>query len=121
MPRKNDCSPEEKDVVKKRSTNGISNDKQGVILNDLDGKKWKLGKVLGIGGFGEIYEATNISVREQNQSYVAKLEKHSKGPLFVEVNCYLRIAKMQMSEYVLSSIVILCIGNIAIFLYHFHY
>lgn len=102
MPRKCDSSPEEKDSVKKRSGNGISNDKQGVILNDLDGKKWKLGKVLGIGGFGEIYEATNISIRGQNESYVAKLEKHSKGPLFVEVNCYLRIAKLHMSKYVFS-------------------
>lgn len=100
MPRKSDLSAEEKDSLKKRSTNGISTDKQGVILIDLDGKKWKLGQVLGIGGFGEIYEATNISIREKNQYFVAKLEKHSKGPLFVEVNCYLRIAKLQMSKYI---------------------
>lgn len=99
MPRKYELSSDEKEPVKKRSCNGISNDKQGVVLIDLDGKKWKLGKVLGIGGFGEIYEATNISSRERNQLYVAKLEKHSNGPLFVEVNCYLRIAKLQMSKF----------------------
>lgn len=99
MPRKYDLCPEEKEPSRKKSSNGFSNDKQGSILSDLDGKKWKLGKTLGIGGFGEIYEATNISVKEQNQCYVAKLEKHSNGPLFVEINCYLRIAKHQMSEY----------------------
>lgn len=100
MPRKSDLSIEEKDSTKKRSTNGNCSDKQGVILIDLDGKRWKLGRVLGIGGFGEIYEATDISIREKNQYFVAKLEKHSKGPLFVEVNCYLRIAKSQMSKYI---------------------
>lgn len=99
MPRKYDLTSEEKDPVKKRSCSGFSNDKQGVVMIDLDGKKWKLGEALGIGGFGEIYEATNISVREQHHFYVAKLEKHSNGPLFVEVNCYLRIAKLQMSMY----------------------
>lgn len=98
MPRKYEICQEEREPPKKRTCNGFSNDKQGDILMDLDGKKWKLGKALGIGGFGEIYEATNISSRERNQSYVAKLEKHSNGPLFVEVNCYLRIAKLQMSK-----------------------
>lgn len=98
MPRKSDSSVEEMDSAKK-SSNGTCTHKQGIILIGLDGKKWKLGKFLGIGGFGEIYEATNISVREGNKYYVAKLEKHSEGPLFVEVNCYLRIAKSQMSKY----------------------
>lgn len=100
MPKKSDSSPEEKDSTKKRSINAICSDKQGVVLIDLEGKKWKLGKVLGTGGFGEIYEATNISDKEGNQYYVAKLEKHSKGPLFVEVNCYLRIAKSSMGKFI---------------------
>lgn len=72
----------------------------GEILTDLSGKKWKLGKAIGIGGFGEIFLASdNINdVSKASSNYVAKVETHSNGPLFVEVNCYLRIAKRHMSK-----------------------
>ncbi|KRT81248.1 protein kinase [Oryctes borbonicus] len=73
--------------------------KPGEVLTDLSGKKWKLGKAIGIGGFGEIFLATDIDRGYKGSShYVAKVETHSNGPLFVEVNCYLRIAKKNIIE-----------------------
>ncbi|KAI4470987.1 casein kinase-related [Holotrichia oblita] len=74
--------------------------KPGEVLTDLCGKKWRLGKAIGIGGFGEIFLASdNIDdVSKASSNYVAKVETHSNGPLFVEVNCYLRIAKRHMIE-----------------------
>lgn len=74
--------------------------RRGEIIADNTGRKWKLGKAIGIGGFGEIYDVLEHSPKE-NQScstYVAKIEKHSNGPLFVEVNCYLRMGKLEMIE-----------------------
>lgn len=75
--------------------------KQGEILTDLCGKEWKLGKAIGVGGFGEIYLASDNLNEEvkSNSQYVAKVEIHTSGPLFVEINCYLRIAKPEMSKY----------------------
>lgn len=75
--------------------------KHGEILTDLTGKKWKLGKAIGVGGFGQIYLASdnlNEDVKS-NSPYVAKVESHASGPLFVEINCYLRIARSDMSKY----------------------
>lgn len=89
--------------------------KQGEILTDLNGKKWKLGKAIGVGGFGEIYLASdNLNDDfKSNSQYVAKVEVHTSGPLFVEINCYLRIAKQEMSKYYIIYIVIsiLCHHN----------
>jgi len=33
--------------------------------------------------------------------HVVKVEPHKNGPLFVEINCYLRVAKSDMSKYYL--------------------
>ncbi|KAG5895737.1 hypothetical protein JTB14_025683 [Gonioctena quinquepunctata] len=105
MPRRcyeHDLSSEQ-EPPKKKSSTGISNSiqfKQGEIVTDLCSKKWKIGKPIGIGGFGEIYQATDILTRvpKTDSSIVAKIEKHSSGPLFVEINCYLRIGRSEMIE-----------------------
>lgn len=76
----------------------------GTILTDILGKKWRLGKSVGKGGFGMIYLASdniNQDVNKQAQ-YVAKVEAHKSGPLFVERNCYLLIAKPEMSKFVVN-------------------
>ncbi|XP_072375582.1 serine/threonine-protein kinase VRK1-like isoform X1 [Diabrotica undecimpunctata] len=91
------------DPPKKKSSSGVSNSadfKQGEVVTDISGKKWKLGKTIGIGGFGEIYEASESLARgfKTDYSYVAKVEKHTSGPLFVEINCYLRIGKPHIIE-----------------------
>ncbi|CAG9824248.1 unnamed protein product [Phaedon cochleariae] len=88
---------------RKRSSTGISNSiqlKEGEVVTDISNKNWKLGKPIGIGGFGEIYEATDIisTKSKTDSSYVAKIERHSNGPLFVEINCYLRIGKSTTIE-----------------------
>lgn len=107
MPRRCcDFLLQEKEVPKKKSSNGISkiDIEKGEILTDLNGKRWKLGEALGTGAFGAIYQATSVKSnfltdRADSASYVAKIERHSNGPLFVEVNCYLRIGKLDMSKY----------------------
>lgn len=70
--------------------------KEGTLLVDILGKEWKLGKAIGTGGFGEIYLATDDLCCDVNSEapYVAKVENHSSGPLFVEIHCYLHIAKL---------------------------
>lgn len=74
--------------------------KPGEVLTDLTGKQWMIGKPIGVGGFGEIYLVSDVLNQEVTNAspYVAKIESHSNGPLFVEINCYLRIAKLETIE-----------------------
>lgn len=74
----------------------IGDMRAGDILNDLTGKGWKLGNVIGHGAFGQIFIASdNLEDDVPNDSqYVVKVESYTNGPLFVEINCYLRIAKI---------------------------
>ncbi|KAJ3661320.1 hypothetical protein Zmor_006605 [Zophobas morio] len=104
MPRRCYGSSSEEDPPKKRNCNNpvmsSINLKYGEILTDITGKQWKLGKVVGVGGFGEIYQVSDnfLSDVKTDCNYVAKIENHTNGPLFVEMNCYLRIAKQDMIE-----------------------
>ncbi|KAF2886761.1 hypothetical protein ILUMI_19412 [Ignelater luminosus] len=72
----------------------------GTTLTDILGKKWKLGEFVGNGGFGIIYLASDNIDQDVNSEaqYVAKVESHKSGPLFVERNCYILIAKPEMIE-----------------------
>jgi vaccinia related kinase len=72
----------------------------GEIVLDSTKKKWKLGKLLGAGGFGEVYLASrNISepVGSDTQ-YIVKLEPFDNGSLSTEINYYRRFAKSEMIE-----------------------
>jgi len=70
----------------------------GLILKDLRGHQWVLGKSVGLGGFGEIYSA--VSLDGVTGEFVVKVEPFSNGPLFVEINFYLRSAKREaVKEY----------------------
>ena len=77
----------------------------GLMIKDLRGRTWSLGKSVGLGGFGEIYSAVEVtpnktSPRSQGQ-YVVKVEPFNNGPLFVEVNFYLRTCKKDsVVEYI---------------------
>lgn len=68
--------------------------KNGEIVSDVTKKKWKLGKSIGVGAFGDIYLASDdISKPVGSEAkYVIKMEPHKSGPLFVEMNFYLRAA-----------------------------
>ncbi|XP_076175702.1 serine/threonine-protein kinase VRK1 [Ptiloglossa arizonensis] len=72
----------------------------GEILTDITQNKWKLGHTIGYGGFGDIYLASkdiHAPVRE-DAKYVIKIEPHNNGPLFVEMNFYIRAARKDMIE-----------------------
>ena len=97
----NDIEP---DPEPRRSPNGyILPDPlpEGLVLTDLVKGRWRIGKSVGLGGFGEIYSATSWNEDESrfnldDESYVVKVEPHSNGPLFVERNFYLRAARPEM-------------------------
>lgn len=105
MPRRGNDSASDNDFPKKKSCPNPKTSsfdlKHGEFLKDITGKQWKLGKAVGVGGFGEIYLASDILTKEVETDckYVAKVESHKNGPLFVEMNCYLRIAKSDMSKF----------------------
>ncbi|EFA00506.1 hypothetical protein TcasGA2_TC003370 [Tribolium castaneum] len=100
MPRRANNSSSEDDPPKKKTCSNSFDLRHGEYLKDITGKQWKLGKPVGVGGFGEIYLASDVLTKEVKTDcqYVAKVESHKNGPLFVEVNCYLRIAKREMIE-----------------------
>jgi len=75
---------------------------KGEILVDTRKQPWRLGKTIGCGGFGEIYLASRLDENgvASGEDYVIKLEPHDNGPLFVEINFYLRAAKeAQIQQY----------------------
>jgi len=63
----------------------------GTILKDLFKKEWVLGDVVGQGGFGLIYLASEKGSKSDN---VIKIEPKNNGPLFCEMVCYQRVAKV---------------------------
>lgn len=75
--------------------------KEGELLIDVASKKWRIGKSVGSGGFGEIYLVSDEISKPPSQDafYAVKIEPHKSGPLFVEMNFYLRVAKKEMSKY----------------------
>ncbi|XP_056616118.1 serine/threonine-protein kinase VRK2 isoform X1 [Triplophysa dalaica] len=67
----------------------------GWILTDSEKKKWRIGKIIGRGGFGLIYLASgdvHVPVRDDTD-FVIKVEYHENGPLFSELKFYQRAAK----------------------------
>jgi vaccinia related kinase len=73
----------------------------GTILTDVAKLQWKIIEPIGEGGFGVIYSVEKvISTSKDNTSYVAKVEPHSNGPLFVEKNFFMRHLQPKMiSDY----------------------
>ncbi|ODN06258.1 Serine/threonine-protein kinase VRK1 [Orchesella cincta] len=72
----------------------------GEVLTDICGKRWKIGKSIGSGGFGEIYLASDETSKQvtDKANYVVKIEPQSNGPLFVEIAFYIRVAKSEMID-----------------------
>uniref|UniRef100_A0A7N8WXM1 non-specific serine/threonine protein kinase n=1 Tax=Mastacembelus armatus TaxID=205130 RepID=A0A7N8WXM1_9TELE len=67
----------------------------GFILTDTERKKWRLGQIIGHGGFGLIYLASQDVGRPvaADTDFVIKVEYHENGPLFSELKFYQRAAK----------------------------
>lgn len=75
---------------------------KGIVLTDTCKQKWKLGKSIGLGGFGEIYLASKLDKYNKTleEDYIIKVEPHTNGPLFVEIHFYLQAAKDdELEEY----------------------
>lgn len=87
------------EIKPRRSPNGyLLSDPlpQGLVLKDLRKKTWKLGKSIGLGGFGEIYAAALLDGKTlSEEDYVVKVEPHNNGPLFVELHFYCRATKKE--------------------------
>ncbi|ALA62528.1 Ser/Thr protein kinase [Turkeypox virus] len=64
---------------------------EGIILEDITKKKWILGKSVGSGGFGLIYDV--ISISDTVARCIAKIEYKESGALFCEINFYNRVVK----------------------------
>ncbi|XP_035027868.1 serine/threonine-protein kinase VRK1 isoform X1 [Hippoglossus stenolepis] len=73
---------------------------EGFILTDTEKKKWRLGKIIGQGGFGLIYLASRGVDRPAaaDTDFVIKLEYQENGPLFLELKFYQRAAKAESME-----------------------
>ncbi|KAK2823919.1 hypothetical protein Q5P01_021094 [Channa striata] len=72
----------------------------GFILTDTEKKKWRLGRIIGQGGFGLIYLASqdvNKPVAADTH-FVIKLEYQENGPLFTELKFYQRAAKPESMQ-----------------------
>lgn len=74
--------------------------REGEVLTDITKEEWRVGKPVGAGGFGEIYLVSSDVTRtvSQDAMYAVKIEPHKSGPLFVEMNFYIRVAKEEMVE-----------------------
>jgi len=87
------------EIKPRRSPNGyLLSDPlpEGLVLKDLHKKTWKIGKSIGLGGFGEIYSAALLDGKTlSEEDYVVKVEPHSNGPLFVELHFYCRATKRE--------------------------
>lgn len=93
----------ENDQKPRRSPNGyILPDPlpENLIVTDLRKQKWKIGKSVGLGGFGEIYSAAFLNGRGKwsKEEFVIKVEPHTNGPLFVELHFYCRATKKEDIE-----------------------
>ena len=66
---------------------------EGEIITGITKQKsWRLGKSIGTGGFGEIYLCSEDTKRKvgEDAGLAMKIEPHENGPLFVEMNFYIR-------------------------------
>lgn len=77
----------------------------GTIVTDVFKKRWQIGGVIGTGGFGAIYLASDDVTKPvgENAEHVIKVEPVGNGPLFCELHFYQRAAKPFMLKVWKSS------------------
>ncbi|XP_068183576.1 serine/threonine-protein kinase VRK1-like [Antennarius striatus] len=73
---------------------------EGFVLTDTEKKTWRLGGIIGRGGFGLIYVASRDVDRPvaADAEFVVKVEYQENGPLFSELKFYQRAAKQENIE-----------------------
>ncbi|OQR78883.1 serine/threonine-protein kinase VRK1-like [Tropilaelaps mercedesae] len=75
----------------------------GNVVKDGAKVVWRIGKLIGKGGFGEVFLCEHDTGKAASASapYVIKIEPSGSGPLFVEMHCYMRVAgKDQITAWV---------------------
>lgn len=83
-----------KDIVNKpKKTQMPKKISIGSVVKSVSGDAWILGPSIGKGGFGEIYSARQEGGTHNDFPLAVKIEPHTNGPLFVEMNFYIRAAK----------------------------
>ncbi|GFR95930.1 serine/threonine-protein kinase VRK1 [Elysia marginata] len=72
----------------------------GTVLQDVFKKQWQLSSVIGQGGFGLIYLASEGigKVDKNTASHVIKIEPKENGPLYCEMQFYQRVAKPNLIQ-----------------------
>lgn len=83
--------------LKRKAANGYKMPEkipEGTLLTTLSKKQFRVGKSIGVGGFGEIYLCSEDVSRPVGDDAIRalKIEPHENGPLFVEMNFYIRAA-----------------------------
>nr|KAF6430494.1 VRK serine/threonine kinase 2 [Molossus molossus] len=68
---------------------------EGKVLDDMEGKQWVLGEMIGSGGFGLVYLAFPANEPHKDARHVIKVEYQENGPLFSELKFYQRAAKKE--------------------------
>jgi len=69
--------------------------KKGTVITDHRKFEFIVGKEIGSGGFGRIYDGITRNV---NETIAIKMEPLGNGPLFTEMHVYLRILKLEQLE-----------------------
>ena len=90
-------------VSKRKAANGYKLPDplpEGLVITAINKKQFRLGKSIGVGGFGEIYLASDDVSRAvgDDATLALKIEPHENGPLFVEMNFYIRAAQPDSVE-----------------------
>jgi vaccinia related kinase len=73
---------------------------EGEVLVDTNNNQWKLGKLIGDGGFGVVYLASS-NIHEpvgSHAQYVVKLEPYSNETLSVEISWYRTFARSEIIQ-----------------------
>jgi vaccinia related kinase len=70
------------------------------ILLDTTKNQWKLGKLIGSGGSGEVYLASNNIYEpvDSDAQHIVKVEQDENGSLIVEINFYTRMGESAMVD-----------------------
>ncbi|CAK5089718.1 unnamed protein product [Meloidogyne enterolobii] len=69
--------------------------KKGTEFSDILKQQFVIGKEIGQGGFGRIYEGIEKITKK---SVAIKMEPQGNGPLFTEMHVYMRVLKVDMLE-----------------------
>ncbi|PNF16722.1 hypothetical protein B7P43_G00858 [Cryptotermes secundus] len=74
--------------------------REGEILIDIAENRWKLGSSIGVRGSGEVYLASSRTAEpvSSDAQHIVKVEPHENGPLFMEINRYIRMARSDMID-----------------------